>query len=98
MRIITNIVCFYYRLLLLDEGMPDSTIGKALEAFRRFQQEQRSRTVSSQQYEEDEQGTDYEEGGYHIGLSRRRPHSARVRILSFNLFQIFIMLYKQIST
>ncbi|KAM3183112.1 hypothetical protein ACTXT7_011000 [Hymenolepis weldensis] len=59
------------------EGMPDSAIGKALEAFRRFQQEQRSRTVSGQQYEEDEQGKDYEEGGYHIGLSRRRPHTAR---------------------
>ncbi|VDO03179.1 unnamed protein product [Rodentolepis nana] len=63
---------------LHDEGTPDSVIVKALEAFRRSQQDQGSKAVSSrQQYEKDEGGQDYGEGGYHIGLSRRRPRTAR---------------------
>ncbi|EUB61642.1 RUN domain-containing protein [Echinococcus granulosus] len=58
---------------LHDEGAPNSVIGKALEAFRRYQQEQRSKTPTIQLEREDEHG--YVEGGYQIGLSRRRQNA-----------------------
>uniref|UniRef100_A0A158RFA6 RUN domain-containing protein n=1 Tax=Hydatigena taeniaeformis TaxID=6205 RepID=A0A158RFA6_HYDTA len=70
---------FCYSLLdringfVVDEGTPDSVIGKALEAFRRYQQEARSRTPPAATCEgEGEPG--YVEGGYQIGLSRRRQN------------------------
>ncbi|KAL5111858.1 hypothetical protein TcWFU_003873 [Taenia crassiceps] len=58
---------------LHDEGAPDSVIGKALEAFRRYQQDQRSRTSPIIQCE-GESKPDYAEGGCQIGLSRRRQN------------------------
>ena len=54
-------------MFLVDEGTPDSAISKALEAFRHYQEEQRRNMTQNGQSQED-----YEEGGYHIGLSRRR--------------------------
>ncbi|KAL5971773.1 RUN domain-containing protein 1 [Taenia solium] len=58
---------------LHDEGAPDSVIGKALEAFRRYQQDQRNRTSPTIQHER-AGGPDCVEGGYQIGLSRRRQN------------------------
>ncbi|KAM7541062.1 hypothetical protein Aperf_G00000045005 [Anoplocephala perfoliata] len=62
---------------LHDEGTPDSAIGKVLEAFQRYKQEQRTRTLPNNQPSGDQAGLDYAEGGYHIGLSRRRAQTAQ---------------------
>ncbi len=70
--------------MFTDEGTPDSAIGKALEAFRRYQAEQRAgrRTVSADHQVKQDDGEEEagpsddddstDDGGFHIGLSRRR--------------------------
>ncbi|VDD80910.1 unnamed protein product [Mesocestoides corti] len=73
---------------LHDEGAPDSAIGKALEAFRRYQQERRSRTASTtQQLEGDELGID--EGGFHIGVRRNKTVILAGELSQFFYFYSF---------
>ncbi|VDK35571.1 unnamed protein product [Taenia asiatica] len=82
----TRLTCF-----LVDEGAPDSVIGKALEAFRRYQQDQQNRTSPTIQHER-AGGPDCAKGGYQIGLSRRRQNGQKavgltVRVLT--MLQVF---------
>lgn len=71
--LVSNCLINRVTYFLVDEGAPDSVIGKALEAFRRYQQDQRSR-ISPTIQREGEGVPDFVEGGYQIGLSRRRQN------------------------